>query len=53
MNGAPVIFDLRGKRVFVAGHAGMAGSAIVRRLEREELRHHLRHAPRSRPAAIG
>lgn len=32
---APVIFDLRGKRVFVAGHAGMAGSAIVRRLERE------------------
>jgi GDP-L-fucose synthase len=35
MSGAPVIFDLRGKRVFVAGHAGMAGSAIVRRLERE------------------
>ena len=35
MNGAPVIFDLRGKRVFVAGHAGMAGSAIMRRLERE------------------
>jgi GDP-L-fucose synthase len=33
---APVIFDLRGKRVFVAGHAGMAGSAIVRRLERED-----------------
>jgi GDP-L-fucose synthase len=36
MSGAPVIFDLRGKRVFVAGHAGMAGSAIVRRLERED-----------------
>ncbi len=35
MNGAPVIFDLRGKRIFVAGHAGMAGSAIMRRLERE------------------
>ena len=35
MSGAPVIFDLRGKRVFVAGHGGMAGSAIVRRLERE------------------
>ena len=35
MSGAPVIFDLRGKRVFVAGHAGMVGSAIVRRLERE------------------
>jgi len=33
---APVIFDLRGKRIFVAGHAGMAGSAIVRRLERED-----------------
>ncbi len=36
MNGAPVIFDLRGKRIFVAGHAGMAGSAIMRRLERED-----------------
>ena len=36
MSGAPVIFDLRGKRVFVAGHAGMAGSAIMRRLERED-----------------
>ena len=35
MSVAPVIFDLRGKRVFVTGHAGMAGSAIVRRLERE------------------
>ena len=33
---APVIFDLRGRRVFVAGHTGMAGSAIVRRLERED-----------------
>ena len=28
-------FDLRGKRVFVAGHRGMVGSACVRRLERE------------------
>jgi GDP-L-fucose synthase len=36
MSGSPVIFDLRGKRVFVAGHAGMVGSAIVRRLERED-----------------
>jgi GDP-L-fucose synthase len=35
MSGVPVIFDLRGKRIFVAGHAGMVGSAIVRRLERE------------------
>ena len=29
------LFDLRGKRVFVAGHRGLAGSAIVRRLKRE------------------
>jgi GDP-L-fucose synthase len=29
-------FSLRGKRVLVAGHTGMAGSAIVRRLAREE-----------------
>jgi GDP-L-fucose synthase len=36
MSGSPVIFDLRGKRVFVAGHAGMVGAAIVRRLERED-----------------
>ena len=30
------LFDLAGKRVFVAGHAGMVGSAIVRRLMREK-----------------
>ncbi len=30
-----VIFPLEGKRVWVAGHRGMVGSAIVRRLERE------------------
>lgn len=29
-------FDLNGKRVWVAGHRGMAGSAIVRRLKRED-----------------
>lgn len=29
-------FDLRGKRVFVAGHRGMVGSAIVRRLAVED-----------------
>jgi GDP-L-fucose synthase len=29
------LYSLAGKRVFVAGHRGMAGSAIVRRLARE------------------
>lgn len=28
----PALFELRGRRVFVAGHRGMMGSAIVRRL---------------------
>jgi GDP-L-fucose synthase len=32
---APVLFDLTGKRVYVAGHTGMAGSALMRRLARE------------------
>ncbi|MCB1484141.1 MAG: GDP-L-fucose synthase [Hyphomicrobiaceae bacterium] len=32
---APYRYDLDGKRVFVAGHRGMVGSAIVRRLTRE------------------
>jgi GDP-L-fucose synthase len=32
----PLLFDLRGKRVYVAGHAGLAGSAIVRRLASED-----------------
>jgi GDP-L-fucose synthase len=31
----PLLFDLKDKRVFVAGHTGMAGSAIARRLESE------------------
>jgi GDP-L-fucose synthase len=31
----PLLFDFRGKRVFVTGHNGMAGSAIVRRLASE------------------
>ena len=30
-------FDLTGKRVWVAGHRGMVGSAIVRRLSREHV----------------
>ena len=34
---APALpYDLAGKRVFVAGHRGMVGSAIVRRLARED-----------------
>jgi GDP-L-fucose synthase len=33
---APAVrFELAGKRIFVAGHTGMAGSAIVRRLRQE------------------
>lgn len=34
---AVVPFDLRGKRVFVAGHRGMVGSALVRRLAAEDV----------------
>lgn len=30
------MYDLQGKKVFVAGHRGMVGSALVRRLAREE-----------------
>ena len=35
-NPAAPLFDLRGKRVYVAGHRGMVGSAIVRRLRSED-----------------
>lgn len=36
IDGGPArLFDLAGKRVFVAGHRGMVGSALVRRLARE------------------
>ncbi|TRC98934.1 GDP-L-fucose synthase [Mesorhizobium sp. WSM4303] len=31
-----VTFELKGKRVFVAGHRGMVGSAVVRRLASED-----------------
>jgi GDP-L-fucose synthase len=31
------VFNLDGRRVWVAGHRGLAGSAIVRRLEREPI----------------
>ncbi len=33
---APLLFDLKGKTVYVSGHNGMAGSAIVRRLAKED-----------------
>ena len=33
---APQVFSLAGKRVWVAGHRGMVGSALVRRLTRED-----------------
>jgi GDP-L-fucose synthase len=32
----PLDYDLRGKRVFVAGHRGLVGGALVRRLKSEE-----------------
>lgn len=32
---APIIYPLAGKRIYVAGHLGMVGSAVVRRLQRE------------------
>jgi GDP-L-fucose synthase len=32
----PVMFPLKGRRVFVAGHRGMVGSAIARRLASED-----------------
>ena len=32
----PILFPLSGKRVFVAGHRGMVGSALIRRLAQEE-----------------
>lgn len=35
MPGDEPVFELRGRRIWVAGHTGMVGSAVVRRLERE------------------
>lgn len=32
----PVIYPLKGKRIWVAGHRGMVGSAVVRRLATED-----------------
>jgi len=36
MQTAPIIYSLTSRRVFVAGHNGMVGSALVRRLRRED-----------------
>src|SRR4029453_2454153 len=33
---APVLFPLAGRRVYVAGHRGVGGSALMRRLARED-----------------
>jgi GDP-L-fucose synthase len=38
MMAPPITFPLGGRHVFVAGHRGMVGSALVRRLAREECR---------------
>ena len=35
---AAIPFELKGRTVFVAGHRGMVGSALVRRLTREDVR---------------
>ncbi len=32
LRSAPIVFPLKGRRVFVAGHRGMVGSALTRRL---------------------
>ncbi len=36
MPGNDTTFDLAGKKIWVAGHRGMVGSAVVRRLEKED-----------------
>ncbi|MDC0886609.1 GDP-L-fucose synthase [Altererythrobacter sp.] len=38
------MFDISGKRIYVAGHRGMVGSALVRRLQREDC--HVLTSPR-------
>ena len=35
MSDSPALYSLAGKRVWVAGHRGMVGSALIRRLARE------------------
>ena len=53
MNEHCVIFPLAGKRVWVAGHRGMVGSALVRRLEREACDGVDGRAQNARPAPPG
>jgi GDP-L-fucose synthase len=36
MSAADTVFELRGRRIWVAGHTGMVGSALLRRLARED-----------------
>jgi GDP-L-fucose synthase len=35
---SPTLSPLSGRRIFVAGHCGMVGSALMRRLAQEECR---------------
>ena len=35
MNDKHVDFDFRGKRIWVAGHTGMVGGAVMRQLQTE------------------
>src|SRR3982750_4540017 len=35
MSNSPAVYSLAGKRVWVSGHKGMVGSALLRRLARE------------------
>ena len=36
MNNSSALYSLKGKRVWVAGHRGMVGSALLRRLAKED-----------------
>ena len=50
---ARIPFELKGKTVYVAGHRGMVGSALVRRLAREDVELLTDHAQRARSARSG
>ena len=51
---SPTPFKLAGKRIWVAGHRGMVGSAVMRRLVAEdcEIRQRQRHLLRPRRTPI-